>query len=205
MWWKELQVLSSQSPSHYGVGLKINGQVDIHPTAIFDTSKGGVEISSGTRVCAGAYIQGPVFIGEHCLIGNNSMIRGAARIGEGVLIGFSAEVKQAILEAGVSIGPMCFVADSIVRKGAFLGALVRTSNFRLDNSSVQVVHEGQSIDTGMNKLGCEIGARTSLGVACRIYPGRVVPPDSLFEMDVHIRKNLPAGRYRIRQELELVD
>ena len=59
-----------------------------------------------------------------------------------------------------------------------------------------------SLDTGMEKLGCLIGARSSLRVQVIVLPGRMVAPESLFAPRVIVERNLPGGRYRIRQALE---
>lgn len=164
--------------------------------------KGAVQVGAGAIICHGAYIEGPVVVGRDCLIGNGAMIRGNTRIGGGTRIGFSAELKNAVVGNRVSIGPQCFVADSIIADDVYLGAQVRTSNHRLDKRTVKVMVDGELVDTEMEKLGCLIGARSSLGIQTIILPGRVVAPDSLFEPRITIARNLPAGRYRIGQVLE---
>jgi bifunctional UDP-N-acetylglucosamine pyrophosphorylase/glucosamine-1-phosphate N-acetyltransferase len=67
---------------------------------------------------------------------------------------------------------------------------------------VKVLHGGDWVDTGLEKLGCLIGAGASLGIQVIILPGRVVPPDSSFAPRITVEKNLPPGRYRLAQKLE---
>jgi bifunctional UDP-N-acetylglucosamine pyrophosphorylase/glucosamine-1-phosphate N-acetyltransferase len=153
-------------------------------------------------VCAGAIIRGPVIIGAGCLIGNQAMVRGPALIEDGVRIGFATEIKNAEIRTGSLIGPMCFIADSRIDEEAYLGAQVRTSNQRLDRATVKVRHETGELDSGRDKLGCWIGARSSLGIQVIVLPGRVVAPGSLFEPRVTIARNYPAGRYRAQQSIE---
>ncbi|MGH8524209.1 MAG: acetyltransferase, partial [Gammaproteobacteria bacterium] len=117
-------------------------------------------------------------------------------------IGFATEVKNAVIGQGVTIGPQCFIADSKIDSGAYLGAQVRTSNHRLDQRTVEVLVEGQRIDTGLEKLGCHIGARASLGIQVIVLPGREIAPDSTFAPRITVEKNLPTGRYRLAQQLE---
>jgi acetyltransferase-like isoleucine patch superfamily enzyme len=102
----------------------------------------------------------------------------------------------------VAIGPQCFVADSKIENDAYLGAQVRTSNHRLDKRTVEVLVDGKRVDTGLEKLGCLIGARSALGIQVIILPGREIAPDSIFAPRVTIEKNLPTGRYRLAQPLE---
>lgn len=178
---------------------------DVHPTATLDFRNGPITIGAGTRVCENAVLRGPLIIGEGCIIGTNVVIRGSTSIGNKVLIGNGAEVKNAIIEDEASLGPYSYVADSIVREEAFLGALVRTSNFRLDQGTISVREgDGTEHDTGMTKLGCEIGTGTALGVGCIILPGRIVPEDSTFGPGVHITKNLQRGRYAVKQDLSAI-
>ena len=165
------------------------------------TLEGEVSVGRNTKICAGAFIQGPVVIGDNCLVGNNTMIRGPLTIGHGSRIGYAAEIKGSIIGENVMIGPMCFIGDSVIDERAYLGAMVRTSNQRLDLEPVSVLYDGVRYATGMEKLGCHIGARASLGIQVIILPGRMVAPGSLFGPRITVEKNLPAGRYTLKQEL----
>ena len=196
MWWKLLQQNAEKLLND--LELCIDPSATIAGTAIL---KGRVSVGRNTVICPGAFIQGPVQIGDDCLIGNNTMIRGSLTIGKGSRIGYAAEIKGSIIGENVMIGPMCFVGDSVIDDGAYLGAMVRTSNQRLDRKSVSVMHDGVRYDTGMEKLGCYIGAYASLGIQVIILPGRMIAPGSLFGPRVTVEKNLPAGRYTLKQEL----
>lgn len=176
---------------------------DVHPSATLDCSAGPISIGAGTKVCENAVLRGPLVLGEGCIVGTNTVIRGPASIGDKVLIGNGAEIKHAIVEDEASLGPYSYVADSIVRRAAFLGALVRTSNYRLDHATVTVMDaDGNRIDTGRKKLGCEIGRGTHLGVGVVVLPGRIVPAGSLFGPGVVIGRNHHPGRWSARQDLD---
>jgi NDP-sugar pyrophosphorylase family protein len=204
VWWRELQA----QERGFREPPRLDSAADIHPsahvadTATLDTALGPIVVGERTRICGGAYVQGPVTIAADCLIGNLAMIRGSTSIGAGTRIGFAAEVKNAIIEEQVTIGPQCFVADSKIERHAYLGAQVRTSNHRLDKENVKVLVDGEWIDTGLEKLGCLIGERSSLGIQVIVLPGRVIQPDTSFAPRITVEKNLPAGRYRLAQQLE---
>lgn len=204
MWWRELAELASGWPQ----STDRDKQPIVSPTAIIgegailDTAHGPIVIGERTSICRGAYLQGPIVIGDDCLIGSLAMIRGPARIGDGTRIGFATEIKNAIIEERVAIGPQCFVADTKIECDAYLGAQVRTSNHRLDKATVKVMADGEAVDTGLEKLGCLIGARAALGIQVIVLPGRVVAPDSIFAPRITIERNLPPGRYRPTQQLE---
>ncbi|WP_353050576.1 acetyltransferase [Escherichia coli] len=119
----------------------------------------------------------------------------------GVKIGFATEIKNAVIEAEATIGPQCFIADSVVANQAYLGAQVRTSNHRLDEQPVSVRTPEGIIATGCDKLGCYIGQRSRLGVQVIILPGRIISPNTQLGPRVIVERNLPAGTYSLRQEL----
>lgn len=176
----------------------------IDPAATIDSSAGPVAIGAGTRICAGAVLRGPLRIGPGGLVGNGAFLRGPLVIGTGVSIGYCTELKQAVIGDRVAIGPLCFVADSRVDDVAYLGAMVRTSNQRLDRRPVTVRQDGGPVETGLAKLGCWIGAGASLGIQVIVLPGRVIAPGTLIEPRVTVSRNLPRGHYRLAQALERV-
>ena len=205
MWSDDIQNLAVQVARMTAGGSILDPTAIIEPGAILDDSAGPIVIGAGTRVCAGALLRGPLIIGSDCLVGNQSMVRGPTLVGDEVRIGFATEVKQALIGDRVSIGPQCFVADSKVDDEAYLGAQVRTSNQRLDRKPICIRDGDREVATGSDKLGCWIGARSSLGIQVIVLPGRVIAEDSLFEPRVTVGRNYPTGHYRARQAVELVD
>jgi NDP-sugar pyrophosphorylase family protein len=204
VWWRELQAHSAMAamPRDVGEMLDVHPEADVAVDAVFDTSKGPISIGARTRICRGAYVQGPVAVGSDCLIGDLAVVRGATTIGSETRIGFATEIKNAVIAEGVTIGPQCFVADSKIEAGAYLGAQVRTSNHRLDRRNVEVMVDGKRVDSGVEKLGCFIGAGASLGIQVIVLPGREIAPGSTFAPRTTVERNLPAGRYRLAQRLE---
>lgn len=203
MWWHDISSLGDTlACAMRGGETGIDASATIEPGATINESDGPVVIGARTRVCAGARLRGPILIGSDCLVGNHTMLRGPVHIGDGVRIGFVTEIKQAVIADRVSIGPLCFIADSRIDEDAYLGALVRTSNHRLDRQKVTVRDGAQDVSTGLEKLGCWIGARASLGIQVIVLPGRIVAADSMFEPRVTIARNHPPGRYRVQQIVE---
>ena len=204
MWWRELQAQKDVCPalSDPDESLIVDPTANIADGVMLDSSRGPIIIGERTKICRGAHLQGPLEIGSDCLVGDLAMVRGPVRIGDGTRIGFATEIKNAIIEERVTIGPQCFVADSKIESDAYLGAQVRTSNHRLDKATVKVMVDGEAVDTGLEKLGCLIGAQSALGIQVIILPGRIVAPGSIFAPRITIEKNLPPGRYRQAQQLE---
>ncbi len=197
MWWKQLE--ESELILADLEGKEINVSARIARTAII---KGAVHIGRNTIVDHFAIIEGPVWIGDNCIIGDSAKVRGPTRLLDGVRIGRQCELRNTLAHEGVAIGPLSFVCDSVVEEDAYLGAMVRTSNQMLDRSNARSMHEGSVVDTGLEKLGAHIGARTMLGIQVIILPGRIVPAGSLFGPRITIDKNYQPGRYVLRQELD---
>lgn len=202
MWWRDVHS-PGRGPANTEASLRlIDATAQIATGAVLDMRNGPIVVGARTIICRGAHIVGPVVIGADCLIGNFALVRGTTSIGDGSRIGFAAEIKNAIIEERVTIGPQCFVADSKIEQGAYLGAQVRTSNHRLDQRPVEIMLDGERFDTGHEKLGCLIGAGSALGIQVIILPGREIAPGSVFGPRITVEKNLPAGRYRLPQPLE---
>ena len=202
MWWRKVHA-ADRAPRGTTAELRlVDPTARIATGAVLDMSGGPIVVGPRTVICRGAHIVGPVTIGADCLIGNFAMVRGTTTIGDGTRIGFATELKNAILGERVSVGPQCFIADSVVEDDAYLGAQVRTSNHRLDGRAVEVMVDGRRTDTGHEKLGCLIGAGAALGIQVVILPGREIAPGSVFGPRITVEKNLPAGRYRLPQQLE---
>lgn len=195
MWWNDLATMAEEVSA---LTPRVDARAEVSPRAVL---LGAVRVGAGSRICDGAHIQGPVWIGRDCLIGNHALLRGPLRIGDGTRIGFATEIKHALIGSNVSVGPQCFIGDSRIDDHAYLGALVRTSNHRLDGRTVSVHTDGQVIDSGRDKLGAWIGARAALGVGVIILPGRIVAPGSQLGPRITVERNLPPGRYRLVQQL----
>jgi UDP-N-acetylglucosamine diphosphorylase / glucose-1-phosphate thymidylyltransferase / UDP-N-acetylgalactosamine diphosphorylase / glucosamine-1-phosphate N-acetyltransferase / galactosamine-1-phosphate N-acetyltransferase len=203
MWWRELQAQARAATVQADDRkARVDPSAWVAPSARLDVSRGPIFIGARSRVCEGAHIEGPARIGDDCLIGNLAMVRGPVWIGDGTRVGFATEIKNAIVQDRVMIGPQCFVADSKIEHEAYLGAQVRTSNHRFDKGNVKVLEDGIWIDTGLEKLGCLIGARSSLGIQVIVLPGRVIAADTTLAPRITVEKNLPPGRYRLAQQLE---
>lgn len=206
MWWDDVLSLSDRVaklvPDEQS---SVAPDAQVHASVVIDDSAGPVVIGSRARICAGAILNGPVVIGEDCLIGSRTLIRGATVIGARTKLGYCSEVKQALISDDVSIGPMCFVAESKLDRAVYLGAMVRTSNQRLDRRPVRVLDGLGQVAAEAEKLGCWIGEAASLGIQTIVLPGRAIAAHSIFEPRVTVIRNLPAGHYRLAQSLERVE
>ncbi len=121
-------------------------------------------------VRSGAYIVGPVIIGDNCEVGPNCFIRPATAIGDGCHIGAATEVKNSIIMNGTKIPHLNYVGDSIIGEGCNLGAGTKIANLRLDKRNIFVT----GIDTKRRKLGAIIGDNVETGINASINVGCMV-------------------------------
>lgn len=164
--------------------------------------EGNVFISDGVRICRGATLKGPIYLGTGVFVGNQSLLRGPCSIEANCKIGYGAELKHALVQSETVVGPLCFVADSVVGTRCSLGALARTSNLRLDRKTVSIQRVEGFKDTGLLKLGCAMGEKVKTGVGVIVMPGRRIGNNVHVGPQVIVQKNFSSNkRYLLRQDL----
>ena len=146
-------------------------QVEVEPGARL---QGNVSIGQGTVVRSGAYIEGPVLIGENCDIGPNCYIRPTTCIGDNVRVGNAVEVKNSAIMNGSKIGHLSYVGDSVIGERCNFGAGTICSNLRHDKGNIKSYIKGQKADSGRRKLGVIMGDDVMTGINTTIYPGTVI-------------------------------
>jgi len=149
---------------------------------------GKVQIGKNVKIYEGAVIKRPCYIGDDCIIGNNSLIRDYTNLENNVLIGAFAEVTRSIFQEDIHTHSGYF-GDSIFGKGCRLGAGTITANVRIDRGEIKSVIraqrrmemnecsatvKGEKIGTGLNSLGCIMGENTKTGIHCSLMPGVLI-------------------------------
>ena len=139
----------------------------VHPSAYVECSLLGNRVRIGpgavVRNCVlgdGAQI-GPTAIVEGCTLGNRATAHGGI-----VLQGSVADA-----EAGLGSG---FNQMSVFGRGAVMCPDSGILDFSL-RGTVQVKHEGRSVQTGSRMLGCCLGDEAFLGAGVRVLCGQEVP------------------------------
>jgi UDP-N-acetylglucosamine diphosphorylase / glucose-1-phosphate thymidylyltransferase / UDP-N-acetylgalactosamine diphosphorylase / glucosamine-1-phosphate N-acetyltransferase / galactosamine-1-phosphate N-acetyltransferase len=140
------------------------------------TLKGAVAVGRGSIVRCGAYIVGPVLIGEDCDIGPNCYIRPTTCLGDRVRIGNAVEVKNSAIMSGSKIGHLSYVGDSVIGERCNFGAGTVCSNLRHDGRNIKSFIKGERVDSGRRKLGVIMGNDVMTGINTSIYPGTVIEP-----------------------------
>jgi len=146
-------------------------------------------IGKNVKIYEGAVIKGPCYIGDNCVIGNNSLIREYTNLENNVLIGAFAEVTRSIFQEDIHTHSG-YYGDSIFGKGCRLGAGNITANVRVDRGEIKSVVKGEKIGTGLDSLGCIMGENTKTGVHCSLMPGVLVGSNCLIWPSSVVSKNI---------------
>lgn len=140
-------------------GVHVEGPVYLHPTVklpAYATIIGPAWIGAGTEIRPGAFIRGNVIVGANCVLGN------------------ACEFKNCLLMDGAQVPHFSYVGDSILGNQAHFGAGVICSNLRLDQKTVTVRTETQTIETGLRKFGAIVGDQAEVGCNAVLNPGAVL-------------------------------
>ena len=152
-------------------GVLVGIDVKIAPTAVIE---GTAVVGHGTVLRPGAYLRGGVLIGEGCVIGN------------------STELKNCLIMNRAQVPHYNYVGDSVLGRGAHMGAGAVCSNLKSDGKNV-VIHGKRDYETGLRKVGAFLGDGADVGCGCVLSPGTVVGCGSSVYPLTHLRGVIPAG------------
>ena len=167
---------------------------------------GDIHIGEGTVVEAGAHVRGPAIIGRNCHIRAGAYCRGYALIGDDCIVGNSSELKNTMMLNGSAAPHYNYCGDSVLGGGANLGAGTKLSNYKIAaDKTVRLVHDGQVIDTGLDKFGAILGDGCATGCNSVLNPGTVLGRNVLVYTCVALRGYVPHDTIvKLRQDLESV-
>jgi len=175
-----------------------------------------VVIGEGTVVEPGVFIQGPAIIGRNCQIRNGAYIRGDVVIGNDCIVGHASELKNCILIDTAQAPHFAYVGDSILGRGAILGAGTRLSNVPVSSvrdpqtgkrPTIKITVQGKQYDTGLVKFGAVVGDGCRIGCNVVTNPGTLIGKNTLIYPNVSLRKGLyPPNRIiKLIQQLVAVE
>jgi NDP-sugar pyrophosphorylase family protein len=155
--------------------------------------EGHVTIDENVRVLENAVIRGPCYIGKNSVIGNNVLIRDRSHIGADCVVGFSTEIKHSYIGDGCWFHRN-YIGDSIIADRCSFGAGTVTANFRFDEREVAMESNGNTSDTGLDKLGAIVGADSKIGINVSIMPGVRIGPNAIVGPHVMLQRDLGPNR-----------
>jgi UDP-N-acetylglucosamine diphosphorylase / glucose-1-phosphate thymidylyltransferase / UDP-N-acetylgalactosamine diphosphorylase / glucosamine-1-phosphate N-acetyltransferase / galactosamine-1-phosphate N-acetyltransferase len=140
--------------------------------------KGRVAIGEDTVIRAGSCIYGPVVIGSGCEIGPQACIMPSTSIGDNVAISSFTQIRNSVIGNDVTLGPGCFISDSIIDKGCVIKgrftALGGQSDIRVNDVSPSInigviMGEGCKVESNVT---AQPGA--TVGNGCQVQTSRTL-------------------------------
>ncbi len=160
-----------------------------------------IEIGAGALVEGGATIKAPTIIGARTEVRQGAYLRGHCLIGDRCVVGHATEVKHSIFLDDAKAGHFAYLGDSILGNDTNLGAGTKCANLKFLPGTIQMVVDGQVIDTGLRKLGAILGDRTQTGCNSVTNPGTIIGRHSVLMPNTTAPSGFhPAGQ-RIRSGL----
>lgn len=152
---------------------------------------GPVYVGERARVRSGSYIEGPVFIGGGSDIGPNCHIKAHTSIGKNVRIGNACEIRNSIIMDDVEIGQLSYLGDSIVGVGCILGAGSISADSLFSPETVKMNVIGKLIDTRRSSMGVVMGDYVKTGVGSLFMPGVKIGYNSWIGPNVVVQSDVP--------------
>lgn len=153
----------------------------------------GVFLARDARIASGAVFFAPIVIGHESEVRPGAYLRGSVLVGNGCVVGNSTELKNCILFDGVQVPHYNYVGDSVLGKGAHMGAGALTSNVKGDKTPVTVLCGEERLTTGRKKCGAFLGDGAEIGCGAVLNPGTVIGRNSRVYPLVSVRGCIPAG------------
>lgn len=144
----------------------------------YDNPAENVWIHKTAKVFPSAYIGAPCIIGANTEVRHCAFIRGSALVGDNCVVGNSVELKNVIIFDNVQTPHYNYVGDSILGYKSHMGAGSITSNVKSDKTNVVIKSNGETIETGIKKIGAMLGDYVEVGCNSVLNPGTVVGRNS---------------------------
>ena len=158
----------------------------------YDNPAENVWIHKTAKVFPSAYIGAPCIIGANTEVRHCAFIRGSALVGDNCVVGNSVELKNVIIFDNVQTPHYNYVGDSILGYKSHMGAGSITSNVKSDKTNVVIKSNGETIETGIKKIGAMLGDYVEVGCNSVLNPGTVVGRNSNIYPTSCVRGGVPA-------------
>ena len=112
------------------------------------------------------------------------------------MIGYGVELKNCVLFGNSEVGRLSFVGDSVIGENVDIGSGTMTINENLDRTSVRVDVLGETVDSGLTKLGAFIGDDVKIGAGNTLAAGTVLTPGTMRAAPRHRRRREVDGDVR---------
>lgn len=128
----------------------------------------------GVLVESGAFVCGPLVIGDFSEVRQGAYLRGNCLIGKRCVVGHVTEVKHTIFLDDAKAGHFAYLGDTILGNRVNLGAGTKMANLRFVGGSVPVRTPDGTVDSGLRKFGAILGDQVQTGCNSVTNPGTMI-------------------------------
>ena len=140
----------------------------------YNRIKDGVYVHKSVTVLKSVYLGRNIIIGKDVDLRNAAFLRENVIIGDGCVVGNSCELKNVLMFNKAKAPHFNYVGDTIMGYNSHIGAGVKVSNLKLDESTVVIKIGDELIDTKLRKFGAIIGDNVQVGCNAVLNPGTIL-------------------------------
>jgi len=152
--------------------LVIGAEVEVRSGTVLDASEGPIVIADRVGIEPNAIINGPCYIGEQ------SIVRGGAKLGHGTSIGrdcrIGGEVEESIISPFTNKQHEGFLGHSYIGSWVNIGAGSCNSDLKNNYSHVKAWCAGSIRETGRMFLGVIVADHAKIAINTRINTGTII-------------------------------
>jgi UDP-N-acetylglucosamine diphosphorylase / glucose-1-phosphate thymidylyltransferase / UDP-N-acetylgalactosamine diphosphorylase / glucosamine-1-phosphate N-acetyltransferase / galactosamine-1-phosphate N-acetyltransferase len=138
-----------------------------------------IALGKGVLVETGAMIKSPAIIGDMSEVRQGAYLRGYCLTGKRCVLGHTTEIKHCILLNDAKAGHFAYLGDSILGNDVNLGAGTKLANLKFLPGNVNVVYQGEVINTSRRKLGAILGDTCLTGCNSVTSPGTLMAKNAI--------------------------
>lgn len=192
----------------------IDPTAKVHPTAVINTEQ--VHVGAGAVIMPHVYIEGPAIISAKASVVQAAYVRANVVLSPGAVLGHTSEAKNALLLENAHAPHFAYVGDSVLGRRVNLGAGTKLSNLAMNSEkdaatgkrpTIQLQIEGQTYDTGLEKLGAIMGDDSQTGCNTVTNPGTIIGQRTLVYALASLRKGYypPDSIVKVLQTQQIVE
>jgi len=143
---------------------------------VLDADEGSIILGENVTVLPGVYLQGPLVIGDNCLIKAGAKIYGGTSLGPGNKVG--GEVTNSIFQSWSNKQHGGFIGHAFIGEWINLGAGTNNSDLKNNYSPIKMMVNGKEVNTESLFVGLFAGDHSKTGINTMFNTGTTIGPAS---------------------------
>lgn len=145
----------------------------------YNRIKDGVYVHKSVTVLKSVYLGHNIIIGKDVDLRNAAFLRENVIIGDECVVGNSCELKNVLMFNKAKAPHFNYLGDTIMGYNSHIGAGVKISNLKLDESNVILKVGDEKIDTKLRKFGAVLADNVQVGCNAVLNPGTILGKNTI--------------------------